>query len=64
MEQKAENVFKLYKNELIQKLGRKALSNDTIDKYGKLLFNLNTKVAMLKMKNLKKRLVSILLTLI
>ena len=37
-EKKAENVFRLYKNELIQKLGRKALSNDTIDKYGKLLF--------------------------
>ena len=38
MEQKAENVFRLYKAELIQKLGRKALNNDTIDKYGKLLF--------------------------
>ena len=38
MEQKAENVFRLYKNELIQKLGRKALNNDTIDKYSKLLF--------------------------
>ena len=38
MEQKAENVFRIYKLELIQKLGRKALSNDTIDKYSKLLF--------------------------
>ena len=38
MEQKAENVFRLYKAELISKLGRKALSNDTIDKYGKILF--------------------------
>ena len=38
MEQKAENVFRIYKNELIQKLGRKALNNDTIDKYSKLLF--------------------------
>ena len=38
METKVENVFRLYKNELIQKLGRKALSNDTIDKYSKLLF--------------------------
>ena len=38
MEQKAENVFRIYKNELIQKLGRKALNSDTIDKYGKLLF--------------------------
>ena len=38
METKIENVFRLYKNELIQKLGRKALSNDTIDKYSKLLF--------------------------
>ncbi len=37
-EKKIENVFRLYKNELLQKLGRKALSNDTIDKYGKLLF--------------------------
>ena len=36
MEQKAENTFRIYKNELIQKLGRKALSNDTIDKYGKI----------------------------
>ena len=38
METKIENVFRIYKNELIQKLGRKALSNDTIDKYGKILF--------------------------
>jgi hypothetical protein len=38
METKVENIFRLYKNELILKLGRKALSNDTIDKYGKLLF--------------------------
>ena len=38
MEQKAENVFRLYKAELISKLGKKALSNDTIDKYSKLLF--------------------------
>ena len=38
IETKAENVFRLYKAELISKLGRKALSNDTIDKYGKLLF--------------------------
>ena len=38
MEKKAENLFRTYKLELIQKLGRKALSNDTIDTYGKLLF--------------------------
>jgi hypothetical protein len=38
VETKIENVFRIYKNELILKLGRKALSNDTIDKYGKLLF--------------------------
>ena len=38
IETKAENVFRLYKAELISKLGRKALSNDTIDKYGKILF--------------------------
>ena len=38
IETKAENVFRLYKNELIQKLGRRALNNDTIDKYSKLLF--------------------------
>jgi hypothetical protein len=37
-EKKVENVFRIYKAELISKLGRKALSNDTIDKYGKLLF--------------------------
>ena len=38
IETKIENVFRIYKNELIQKLGRKALNNDTIDKYGKILF--------------------------
>ena len=38
METKIENVFRLYKAELISKLSRKALSNDTIDKYGKILF--------------------------
>ena len=38
IETKVENVFRLYKAELISKLGRKALNNDTIDKYGKILF--------------------------
>ena len=38
IETKVENVFRIYKNELIQKLGRRALNNDTIDKYGKILF--------------------------
>ena len=38
MEKKAENLFRTYKLELISKLGRKALNNDTIDKYSKILF--------------------------
>ena len=38
IETKIENVFRIYKNELIQKLGRKALNSDTIDKYSKILF--------------------------
>ena len=38
MELKAENLFRTYKLELISKLGRKALNNDTIDKYSKILF--------------------------
>ena len=38
MEKKAETLFRTYKLELISKLGRKALNNDTIDKYGKRLF--------------------------
>ena len=38
MEKKAETLFRTYKLELISKLGRKALNNDTIDKYSKILF--------------------------
>ena len=51
MEQKAENVFRLYKNELLQKLGRKALNSDTIDNILSCYFKANTKVAMHKTRN-------------
>ena len=40
-EKKAEDLFRTYKKQLIKKLGRKGLYNDTIDNIGKDLFHSN-----------------------
>ena len=54
-EKKAENVFRLYKAELISKLGRKALNSDTIDKYGKLLFQSKYRGSFAQNKKFEKK---------
>ena len=55
IETKAENVFRLYKAELISKLGRKALNSDTIDKYGKLLFQSKYRGSFAQNKKFEKK---------